>query len=241
MEKQTLATVVSTDAKGDEPTIVISTIALDRDRDEVVPEGGDLRDYLRNPVVLYGHATDRLPVGKTTSLEVVPGRGIRARWRWLEGDAFADRVRNAFNQGVLRAASIGFLPVVGEPNGKGGKRFTQWHLIEWSLVATPANPGAVRVLRSLDLWQDDSRTLEIADDVYSFEQIATAHRDAMAQARRQLASVPPFDPAARHRGLIDVDPAAVQREIVRMLPSLLRETVAEETAAAMRRARGLVD
>src|SRR5574338_119000 len=106
MQKQMFRTVV--DATGDEPSIVISTMGTDRDGDEVVPEGGVFDAYLKNPVVLLGHDYGALPVGSTTALDVVPGEGVRARFRWLENDAFADRVRNAFEQGVLRAASIGF-------------------------------------------------------------------------------------------------------------------------------------
>jgi hypothetical protein len=34
----------------------------------------------------------------------------------------------------------------GTPNGKGGKRYTGWELLEWSIVPVPANPQAVRVL-----------------------------------------------------------------------------------------------
>src|SRR5688572_13265949 len=107
MEKQTLATVATVTAKGDEPEITITTVALDRDNDEIVPEGGDFTAYQKNPVVGFGHfRNESIPVGVTTSINVVAGRGIRARWRWLEGDPFAARVRNAFEQGVIRAASI---------------------------------------------------------------------------------------------------------------------------------------
>lgn len=163
MKKQTLATVVSADATGNEPSQLITTIALDRDMDEVVPEGCDYSDYQKNPVVMFGHQYDVLPVGATTALTIEPGRGIRARWRRLEGDEFASRVRNAYEQGVLRAASIGFLPIASEPNGRG-LRFTRWTLTEWSLVGLPANAGAVRTLKRLKLWDEDAIVLELDDD-----------------------------------------------------------------------------
>jgi hypothetical protein len=116
---------------------------------------------------MFGHDMRELPVGASTSIEVERGRGLRARWKWLEGDARAARVKNAFAQGVLRAASVGFRALAWEPREAGrGVRFTAWELLEWSLVPVPANQEAVRVLRSLDLWRgdDDQVVLELTDE-----------------------------------------------------------------------------
>jgi HK97 family phage prohead protease len=151
LKRQTYTTVAGPPDDG-MPSMTITTAATDREQDEVVPEGIDLRAYRRNPVVLFGHDHRSLPVGVATSLDVSPGEGIRATWRWLEGDPFADRVRNAYDQGVLRAASIGFSVKEYERNDHGGLRYTQTELLEFSLVPVPANDQAVRsVLRSLGL------------------------------------------------------------------------------------------
>lgn len=156
----TVPTVVR--AAGDEPEIVISTAAVDREGDILEPDGAELADYQKNPVVGYGHFRhETLPIAATTSITREPGRGLRARWRWLEGDAFAERVRNAWEQGVLRAASVGFLPLDFEPRTDGrGLRYTRWSLLEWSLVPIPANPEAVRSLKALGL-----PVTEAGDDV----------------------------------------------------------------------------
>src|SRR5512145_3539111 len=68
-----------------------------RMRDRVLAEGVVVEHFLRNPQVNYGHprgAYDALPVATATSLRRVGDRW-RMRWRWLEHDPFADRVRNA--------------------------------------------------------------------------------------------------------------------------------------------------
>lgn len=156
MQRKTLTfgTVVRSEGNADEPEITISTATPDRpDGDIIEPDGAELGDYQQNPVVGFGHfRTEQIPVGATTAITVEPGRGLRARWRWLEGDPFAARVKNAWQQGIVRAASIGFMPLAWEPlKGSNGLRFTRWTLLEWSLVAVPANPEAVRVLKSLGL------------------------------------------------------------------------------------------
>ena len=242
MQKQPVATIVSDSKRGDEPEITISTIGLDRDCDEVVPEGCDFTDYQRNPVVQFGHDYSSLPVGATTALDVVPGRGVRARWRWLEGDPFADRVRNAFEQGVLRAASIGFQPTASEPNGRGGTRFTRWTLLEWSLVPVPANAEAVRSLKRLRLWADDEHVLTLDDedllDVSDWD--SAAERRLREGARRRRSE--PFEPVidVNRRELASVLRGVVSDAVARQRADLER-AVRAETAAAINRARGRLD
>src|SRR5262245_28511365 len=46
-------------------TFVISTMRPDRVGDVVVPEGIVLENYRRNPVVLFGHQSASLPIGKS--------------------------------------------------------------------------------------------------------------------------------------------------------------------------------
>src|SRR5437868_3841845 len=109
MRKQTFPTVVNARGAGGDEEMTITTPALDRDSDEVVPEGMDCKDYMANPCVLFAHDYSSLPVAMTTSLNIVPGRGIKAQFKWLQNDPVADRVKNAYQQGALRAASIGFI------------------------------------------------------------------------------------------------------------------------------------
>jgi HK97 family phage prohead protease len=242
-QTRTFATVMAAAASGDEPTITISTGALDRQQDEVLPEGGDFAGYLKNPVVLFGHDHGALPVATTTQLDVVRGRGVQARFRWLDGDARAAAVRNAYEQGALRAASIGFLPRESESNGRGGRRFTRWELIEWSLCAVPANPEAVRTLKALDLWPADDVVLELDDDdgesvldVTDFTPADRARLATAAATRRHLRRTgEPFAP------VFDLRPEEVRQAMAETLPALIRSVVEREVRAAFARARGRVD
>lgn len=147
-----------------EPSITITTSAPDRSNDRVMPRGGNLTNYLKNPVVMYGHDYHAIPVGRATTLRTTD-EGIRASWVWLENDPFADRVKNAWNQGVLNAASIGFQPSETEYDAeRQGYDYTSWELLEFSIVPIPANAQAVR---SLGLPTDG---IEI-EDVFRFEKM----------------------------------------------------------------------
>lgn len=156
-QKQTFRTVTGRSGDGT-ASIVISTIDVDREQDVLVPEGAVLNNYLKNPVVLWGHDHRSVPIGTCTSLEVVAGKGLRAVWRWLENDPLASRVQNAFEQGIVRAASVGFMPLTYQPNEHGGYNFSSWELLEFSLVSIPANPAAVRTLKRLGLDVDPEIT-----------------------------------------------------------------------------------
>ncbi len=145
-------TVQRAPASAGDARITISTADEDRYGDVLLPEGALLDAFNRNPVVLFGHDAGSLPVGRAVHLSVQAGTGIQADFVWLKNDPFADRVRNAFEQGVLNAASVGFLPKKWEPhNKKGGLRYTEWELLEFSLVPVPANPNALRTLKHFGL------------------------------------------------------------------------------------------
>ena len=129
----------------------VTIAANDRARTEpdIVLDGLRFDNYRRNPVVMWAHdAVGRspsggLPIGRTTSI----GRsdeGIVAEFEFLDDDDFAQRIRNAWDKGFLRAASISWLPLESEPTADGRLRDTQSELLEWSIVSVPADPDALR-------------------------------------------------------------------------------------------------
>ncbi|MDX2253205.1 MAG: hypothetical protein NW202_13045 [Nitrospira sp.] len=184
-------------ADGVRPSITISTGGVDRDGDRLLPEGCDKTNYKKNPVVLYGHDYHSLPVGGDAQIVIVPGKDIRASWRWLEGDEFAARVKNAFEQRFL-SASVGFKPKEAQPNEFGGHDITKWELLEFSLVPVPANPECTRALKSLGLLDDGGEFIFEDEDQYVLQSPATILRLTREATRACLR---------------EAIPAAIRREI----------------------------
>ena len=61
-------------------------------------------NYMRNPVVLWSHGRDvngNVPIAKTTGLKI--GAGVEAEFSFADGDPFAERIRNLWDQGIIRA------------------------------------------------------------------------------------------------------------------------------------------
>ena len=111
--------------------------------------GLSTENYARNPVVMCPHdAVGRspsggLPIGRTVDLDKLPDGRIVADFEFLGDDAFAQRVKNAWDEGFLRAASISWLPLGSVPVEGGGWRDTRADLLEWSIVSVPADPEAL--------------------------------------------------------------------------------------------------
>ena len=151
----------SSDGKGMTARFLITTSTKDRHGDVVMPDGCKdyLEEYERNPVVLLNHNQDGMPIA-TSTLEFTQ-RGIVATAKFHGKTRESDEAFALVDCGVLRGSSIGFAPKEAEIHeGKlaeledGGIvkfepyisfTFLKWALLEWSVVAVPANSEAVRL------------------------------------------------------------------------------------------------
>lgn len=162
--------------------ITISTAACDRDRDRVMPRGVLLDNYQKNPVVMWGHSYDKPTdvIGKTTNLEITDS-GIVADFELRPAANDQDPqnvVRLLWDGGWIRTASIGFRPVVAEPNEFGGMDFKEWELLEWSITPVPANAAALRLAaKALDAAPEPDNLIHI---VAEFAVNATKEADPPA-------------------------------------------------------------
>jgi HK97 family phage prohead protease len=128
---------------------MITTNTVDRYGEVVEPSGALLESYRKNPVVLLNHITWGLPIGKNLWIKS-DGNGLLAKTRFADTGEGLDTFR-LYDEGFMKAWSIGFLPMKWEDGGTGAgfrRRFTQWELLEYSAVTVPANPDAVS--RALD-------------------------------------------------------------------------------------------
>ena len=113
-------------------------------------DGLSLDNYMLNPVVMWAHdvsgrsPSGGLPIGRTLELAKTEAGQLVAEFEFLSDDPFARRVKNAWDRGFLRAASISWLPIETAPARDGGYRDTRSDLLEWSIVPVPSDPDALR-------------------------------------------------------------------------------------------------
>lgn len=133
-------------------TAVISSDAIDRDREILLPKGIRLERFERNPVVLWSHDASSPPIAK--ALWVKKGaKRITAKLKFAVTER-AEEVWQLFKDGFLHAFSVGFMPLKGHtPTPDEIKKtpewaearyiIDEWELLEFSPVTVPANPDAL--------------------------------------------------------------------------------------------------
>lgn len=143
---------------------VASDESLDRDGDIVISTGWRVENYLKNPIVLYGHNYDKLPVGKAKNVIIDPiGKQLIIDVQFprveevstgepSEHALFVDSVYNLAKLGLLNAVSVGFRGIKVEPildvdGNWTGRKFLEQELMELSIVPVPANVNAVAIMR----------------------------------------------------------------------------------------------
>lgn len=128
---------------------VASTGVVDRMGEIIDQDGWDLRNFKKNPALLWGHniREERPPIGRVEKIWF-DGEGKSKRLMFKAvfdmADAFAADVWRKFKDGFLNAFSVGFLPLERDKN-----IYTKSELLEISAVPVPANPQALVSLRSM--------------------------------------------------------------------------------------------
>ena len=132
---------------------VLSDATPDRMGDIIEPGGWDLKNFNKNPVALFNHRSD-FPIGRWANLRVIDGK-LRGHLQLAKKGTSAriNEIISLVEQNILRAVSVGFVPMTSEPITKNGSgmRFNTSELIETSLVSIPANPNALAIAKSLKI------------------------------------------------------------------------------------------
>lgn len=188
--------------------MTISTSDADREGDRVLPEGMDFTNFQKNPVLVWSHDYQRVPIGAVTSVQAVKG-GLKASWTWLENDEFANRIKNAWEQGIVRASSIGFIPKQTSPNEFGGKDIEQAEMLELSLCTIPMNPAAVRALKTLNLLDvkaDNAKGPDCADDEAPKKDAKDTTDDNPDPETTDAVTPPPVKPKPKKEPTVNLEP-----------------------------------
>jgi phage head maturation protease len=181
---------------------IASDESVDRYGDIIRVAGWDVAAFKANPVLLFGHKSSALPVGKVSDIIVdTKARQLIADAEFMpEGmSEFADEVWRAVDGGFLNASSVGFLPTVSpnpiwkndDPEGGilTGFEFVGQELLELSVVPVPANPQALAVAKALSISAATQRLIFESDS-----QAVTAR--ALAEARRRSLTIARLRPGA---------------------------------------------
>lgn len=136
---------------------VVTSEREDREGDIVLTKGGDWTEHRRNPVALFNHQSDALPIGKWEdpdgryTIEPRPELGKSYGTCWFtQATPMGQQCYELTKSGILRAASIGFIVRKAESRGQKGPSgrppllIQEWQPTEISVVTIGCNPDAIR-------------------------------------------------------------------------------------------------
>jgi len=171
----------------------ITTKAVDRDGDIVVPGGAVLDHYRNNPVVLFGHDYHSLPVGKSLWIKA-DDRGLISKTQYAKHKK-AEDIYQYRKDGFPMAKSIGFIPItyvdkenfeeldlksldLKEEDLVGASRvYTKWLMLEYSDVPVPSNPEALQLAISKNIITEKEIKLASENKAFVFNIIDAEPED----------------------------------------------------------------
>jgi len=163
----------------------ITTDALDREGEVVIPSGGDWSTY--NRVVTFAHRYDQLPVGSNWWIRP-RGNGLVAKTHypdkpadWGEAPWLPSAILHLMQQPVATCTgkSIGFVPlnvrgattdeIANRPELRGARVIDRWVGVEYAVVPVPCNPQAEMqaVAKGMEMGLIDAKVMRlIAESSY---------------------------------------------------------------------------
>ena len=173
---------------------VASTGTFDRDNEIIEPEAWrkSLDRFRANPVILSAHqhrlSSGSSPViGSAVEIGIQSGGVLGFRMKFA-GTPLGKEFEQLYREKHMRAFSVGFIPVKGEPRqveGRAAKVYvhTEVELLEISAVPVPANPEALARMRAAAAaGLDDEALVKLADLV--MERLKAPLAEAVQSANR---------------------------------------------------------
>lgn len=137
MNKQYTFADITEKASDGSFTAVASTATKDRHGEIVDVSGWELRNFKKNPVLLWAHDHSIPAIGKATKVWVSDGK-LMFKGVWQDITDMGRAAKQLVEQGIINSFSVGFMPLDME-----GNKYLKQELLEISLVNVPANPDAM--------------------------------------------------------------------------------------------------
>jgi len=131
-----------------EKRLIFSTNGLNRYKTRLLSSGAKLEHYLKNPVLLFGHQSYGLPIGRVEDIRIEENGDMTALPVFDENDQMALAVKDKWENNFLFAASIHYAPLSTSSDpafllpGQEKETVTEWDLMEISIVTVPGNGGS---------------------------------------------------------------------------------------------------
>jgi len=171
-------------------TFVATKEVVDRDGEIITIKGIDIKNFKRNPVILWAHERAGLPIGKAVDVKKKQDGEMHVKVQFAEPEvyAFADTVYKLVKGGYLNAVSIGFIPdfnAIRRDEKTGTRIYDKTEMFELSVVPIPANQEALVLGKAMkDGIIDDVEAKEWK--LYCEKALETQEEDKITQIEERL-------------------------------------------------------
>lgn len=137
MKKEFIQASITEKANDGSFTAVASSPRVDRHGESVDQKGWDLKNFKKNPVLLWAHDHTIPAIGVAKRVWISDGK-LMFKGVWQEVTDMGKAAKKLVEDGIINSFSVGFLP-----SEMDGNTYTKQELLEISLVNVPANPDAM--------------------------------------------------------------------------------------------------
>jgi len=129
---------------------VANKAIVDRGNDLIDPKAWDLKNYGKNPVILYNHDRDKI-IGRAVDIKPQDD-GLYIKCRISKSrDSMVSYVRDMIEEGMINAFSVGFASKDAAKSKDGVNTITSAELYEVSVVSIPMNQDSIFTVTMKDI------------------------------------------------------------------------------------------
>lgn len=188
---------------------VASTAVVDRQGEIVSVDGWELKNFKKNPVMLWAHDHQIPAIGTAKNLRI-EGTGKRAKLvfepEFHEHTDFAKAIKKMYEDKIINSFSVGFQPI-----DMDGNTYTKQELLEISGVNVPANHEArVMAYKTLKKAGFDTETIKsvgIDEEEVAAESNVEALKAEIAELKGKYEEVV--------KGLVYLNPQGRKQQVIK--------------------------
>lgn len=214
---------------------LVSVITIDRDGDVLLPEGCDLTNFTKNPVVQWAHQYGELPIGKSLWIKATD-KGLLSKTKYANTE-FANDVWELKKGGFLNAYSVGFLPkeiitdtkeierVKAEKGLQGdiGQIISKWDLLEYSVCPVPCNPDALTLMSKKVKSKEMKKMLNEINKPIEKEEI---HEDEAPEVQPEIKADP--EPEVKTGAVLNKKNKSALKQAMELIQGVMDSAAEEE-------------
>ena len=179
-------------------TRIVTKDIVDRDDERIIPKGARLKNFEKNPIMLYNHNRwSSKPIGKWSNIKVTDD-AIEMEGFISDATESSKEVLALAQDKVINTQSMGFIPKKWSDDpkdklpGQKGLTVTDYEVLEVSMTDIPANPEAteksfgekgeenpVKVYGSVKSWMDGGKDGIIVKSFVATSEIEDKNFDNM--------------------------------------------------------------